>query len=281
MRQVLTHLLNLPNSIFWLLGWNFLNARLLKAFLLFLLFSQSFFTASDPLKGASQTPWVSIPTTLVKEEKSIVFGCSIPSESKYYKLLENFYRKIFMQLGYDFTMISLPRGREMAELMKNSLDGTCGRRKDAPHHVFSTLKRLPEPIVTLSYVLLSREPYPDIRYLNEIPSGKILAYVRGGALAQDILDKQVHINVFKVPDAEVGIKMLAGGRVDFFFGINASVNRVLDNLKFQQTIYRNTIAEKREIFTYLIPSRQDLVDPLAEQIKIELQVLKRNYLFEL
>jgi ABC-type amino acid transport substrate-binding protein len=281
MRQVLTHLLNLLNSIFWLLTQNFLHSRLLKTGLLFLLFSQSLFTSSEPLDGANQTPWVSIPTALVKEDKSIVFGCSIPSESKYYKLLENFYRKIFMRLGYGFTMISLPRGREMAELMKNSLDGTCGRRKDAPHHVFSTLKRLPEPIVTLSYVLLSREPYPDIRYLNEIPSGKILAYVRGGALAQDILDKQTHINVFKVPDAEVGIKMLAGGRVDFFFGINASANRVLDSLNFQQTIYRNTIAEKREIFTYLIPSRQYLVEPMAEQMVREFKALKRDYLFEL
>jgi hypothetical protein len=281
MRQTLSFTLNLSNPISWLLGRGFLNAGLLKNCLACLLFSQSFFAMSEPPRGANQTPWVSIPAVLEKDDKSIVFGCSISSESKYYVLLENFYRKVFTQLGYDFTMVSLPREREMAELLKNSLDGTCGRRKDAPNQIFSKLERLPTPIIALSYVLLSRESYPEIRYLDEIPAGMTLSYVRGGAIAQDILEKQEHIKVFKVTDAEVGIKMLAGGRVDFFYGISATANRVLSRLQFKQTIYKNTLTERHEIFTYLIPARGYLVEPMAEQMVREFKKLKRDYLFEL
>ncbi len=281
MRQALSFTLNLLNPVSWLSDRGFLHARLVKACLFCLLFSQSSFASSESPQGANQTPWVSIPAVWEKDDKSIVFGCSISSESKYYVLLENFYRKVFTQLGYDFTMVSLPREREMAELFKNSLDGTCGRRKDTRSHIFSKLERLPTPIIALSYVLLSREPYPDIRNLEEIPPGKMLSYVRGGAIALDILEKQAHIKIFKVTDAEVGIKMLAGGRVDFFYGISATANRVLSRLRFQQTIYRNPLTERHEIFTYLIPARGYLVEPMAEQMRREFKALKRDYLFEL
>ncbi len=281
MRLVLSCILNLPNAMLWLLDQGFLNSRLLKICLIFLLLSQVSFSMSEPLDGVSQTPWVSLPASLVKQDKRIVFGCSIPSESKYYKLGEDFYRKLFKQLGYGFKMIAMPRGREVAELLNNNLDGTCGRRKDAPHPIFSTLERLPMPIIVLSYELLSRDPYPDIRYLDELPAGKILAYVRGGAVAQDILDKQLHINVFKVLDAEVGIKMLAGGRVDFFFGISASINDVLSRLEFKHDIHRKRLAEKHEIFTYLIPSRKYMVESMADAMLLELKLLNSDYLFEL
>lgn len=210
----------------------------------------------------------------------IVFGCSVSANNQYYEQAESFYRKVFTKLGYRFSMLSLPRTRELAELKKGQLEGSCGRRFSPPYAVFPELVRVPVAIGTLSQVLLSRDATPGIPSLSDLPDGKRIAYVRGGITATEFVNQYPNLDPIAVVDAEVGIKMLAAGRVDYFLGISITTRDVLTRLHFDQKIYQHVQMNKLEIYPYLAPKARYLVEPLENAIKQQLLEQQKDYLFE-
>ena len=159
-------------------------------------------------------------------------------------------------------MIQLPRDRERAELLVGNLDGTCARGDVAPYNRSDNLIKLQPPITEITLRVYSSEPMKPVTDLSQLPSESTVAYVRGTKLAHLVLRKVPHLKVVDVTSAELGIKMLAAGRVDYFFGLSSVSDYVLNHLDIRKMLFVASDLQPIPLYPYINKRHKALHSPL-------------------
>ncbi|BFM16675.1 hypothetical protein R50073_28580 [Maricurvus nonylphenolicus] len=198
----------------------------------------------------------------VLKNRLIVFGCPLPARSPAFIEMEQSFRRAFNALGYEFKLFALPRAREEVELLRGNLDGTCGRGNNPPYSNHPDLLRLTTPTAHTSYEVISPQARRMIRDVNELETGSRIAYVRGTSLAKQMLENPRKFDVIDVTSAELGVKMLAAGRIDYFVDIPVNIRFLLSAFEINKTLYTVSELPKLSYYPYLRRRHSALIGPL-------------------
>jgi|GEM_PF-6843339 len=140
---------------------------------------------------------------------TILLSCALPQNHQLFARLEQFYRKTFHALGFGFTMASVPRAREIAELNSGRVDGTCGRTAIPPFSNHPHLKRVATPIGRYTPQLLTNNHQNRIQSLKDLAPGYKLAYIRGSEGIEVLQKKHPELQLIALTNTEIALKMLA------------------------------------------------------------------------
>ncbi|BFM16677.1 hypothetical protein R50073_28600 [Maricurvus nonylphenolicus] len=209
-------------------------------------------------------------------EGQIIFGCSVPKHSQAFFEMEQGYRRAFNKMGYGFQMLAMPRARESAELLGGEVDGTCARGNVSPYNDHESLLRIRMPVTKTQLKIYSRRPAKQVQDLGQLPEGATIAYVRGTQLAELILKRAPHIKPVGVNNAELGVKMLAGERVDYFIGFPAASDYVLNNLDIRKMLYVVSDLPPIFFYAYIHTRHKALREPLEQHFKAQIQAQGSN-----
>ncbi len=197
----------------------------------------------------------------------IIFGCSISKFTQAFVEMEKLYRHAFKSLGYEFQMLPLPRARERAELLGGKLDGTCARGDVAPYNRYRDLIQLQPPVTKMALRVYSREPMKPVTHVNQLPGGSTVAYVRGTQLARLVLQRAPLLQAEDVTTAEIGIKMLAAGRVDYFLGLSGASDYVLNHLDIRKMLFVASDLQPLLLYPYINVRHKALHEPLQRYFR--------------
>lgn len=208
----------------------------------------------------------------------IVFSCTLPPKFQAFAEIENFYRRAFARVGYQFSMTSLPRAREIAELLSGRLDGSCARIDSAAYRHNKAIIRLPVSVMQSSPQLISH--IPKIRSLRDIPQHESLAYVRGSSIAANILKGERDLTLTEVTSGEIGLKMLMGKRIDYLLDNSVVLTTLLKEFYTDIPLYRHNVGPVAELYPFINSKHGHLAERLTQEIENELQQLPGNTLLQ-
>ncbi|BFM16039.1 hypothetical protein R50073_22220 [Maricurvus nonylphenolicus] len=203
-------------------------------------------------------------------DRELLFGCSVSKNSRVFKIADKFYSKIFANLGYTLTMVALPRAREIAELNKGVLDGTCARGDHTPFNQNDQLRKLNTPIASVTYEIIATKPQAPMHQYSDIPTDKRVAFVRGSPIVDDILSYHPAHNRIPVTNVAIGMKMLAANRVDFFMEIYESYSEVLENESFSASFFSVSNFSPIALYPYINKRHQHLREDIETEIANQL-----------
>ncbi len=229
----------------------------------------------------SQTPYVLFgddPLPSLREN-TILFSCAVPQKHPQFDELEQFYRQVFNLLGYGFTMASVPRAREVAELNSGRVDGTCGRTALPPFSNHPHLIQIATPIGRHRPQVLTNHFQQQIQSLKDLDPDKTLAYVRG---SEGLSDQHFPAGLKRIPvtNADIAIKMLAAGRIDYFIDTPLTIEASLKRLSINRPLYHSSVMQQAEYFPFLHKRHSNLVGPMAEQMRDQLAAMERTYIVD-
>lgn len=206
----------------------------------------------------------------------ITFGCSVPKHSLAFSKLEEAYRRAFHAVGYDFRMFSLPRVRERVELFSGNIDGTCARGNVSPFSDHPSLLLVRVPITQITLKVYSRHPFRPVTDLRQLPEGKRIAFVRGTKLAELLLLRAPQLKHVGVVTPEIGVKMLAGERVDYFVGLPAVSDYILNSLNIKKMLYVVSELQPIPLHAFIHKRHITLQEPLEQYFKRVLEERQRK-----
>lgn len=201
------------------------------------------------------------------KERHIVFSCPIPSRYPLFKKIEAFYRDAFAALGYQFTMLSLPRMREMVEVLNGRLDGSCARADVKPFNDVSSLLRIRVPVAEVMRVILSTR---QINASESLPAVGQLGYVRGAQMSTNALKDFPGMDLVVLNTPESGLKMLVAGRIDYMLDNNLAVDIVSERLVMDSLLYRQPYGKPIPMYPYLNRRHKDLLEAFEKQVRLQL-----------
>ncbi len=213
-------------------------------------------------------------------EKEIIFGCSIAKSSEVFPVIEGFYRQLFHKLGFDFKMIALPRAREIAELNRGALDGSCGRENIEPFISSKNLQMIDVPIAEVTFDVLALSAQGKIKSLSQLPPDSTVAYVRGSEKLKKVLQTTSHLKLIRVTTPDIGMKMLAAKRIDYFVGANATYTDVIERSDFNVPFYTVFSLAKMTMYPYVHVQHKGLVSDMELEMRRFLVENQRRFLFE-
>ncbi len=216
----------------------------------------------------------------VRGEKEIIFGCSIAKSSEVFPVIEGFYRQIFHKLGFDFTMIALPRAREVAELNRGALDGSCGRENIEPFTSNKNMQMIDIPIAEVTFDVLALSAQGQIKNLSQLPTGSSVAYVRGSEKLKRVLQATSNLKLIRVTTPDIGMKMLAAKRIDYFVGANATYTEVIERSDFNVPFYTVFSLGEMIMYPYIHVRHARLVGDIELEMRRFLVENQRRYLLE-
>lgn len=193
----------------------------------------------------------------------------MPPKYPVFEQIERLYRNAFQQLGYHFTLVSLPRTREVAEVLNSRLDGSCARPDVAPFSNSDQVIRLEAPVARAIPQLLTH--FESLSDINTSYREAKLAYVRGSQWAnQDfsLLGQRESIGVTTV---DLGIKMLAAKRIGFFVDNGAMQDMILESMDIETPLYRHALGEPYYLYPFISRDHQELVEPLEKSLTQAMQ----------
>ncbi|GAA5314994.1 MAG: hypothetical protein AseanaTS_01980 [Candidatus Pelagadaptatus aseana] len=207
-------------------------------------------------------------------ERHIVFSCSIPAQYPLFEVVEDFYRQAFEALGYRFTMVPMPRIREMAEVINGRVDGSCVRTNLPPFNDKEHLILVDVPLAGVSTIILSTRQL-DGEPEQILTSGR-LGYVRGSQVSINALKHFPGMEVVGLNTQESGLKMLVAGRIDYLLDNSVVVKIVSETLGIESLLYRKSFGDPVLLYPYLNRRYEELAEPLAEQLRHQLQQYPGN-----
>ncbi|MEC8427204.1 MAG: hypothetical protein VXZ35_02175, partial [Pseudomonadota bacterium] len=227
---------------------------------------------NDPYSSAGT------PELPVRSENHLVFSCSMPPKFPLYERLRLFYTNAFKELGYGFSMIPLPRAREVAELASGRVDGTCGRGLRPAFLDNRQLIKVDVAIGRSSKQMITT--VAGIQSIEDIPSGTEVYYVRGTQSSNRFLVGNPDFHAKGVNTIENGIKMLAAGRIEYLVDTSVLLSNVKDYLQLDQDFYRLNLSRPNQLYPYLNRRHSGLAEPLKRQMQKQLAVWPNQLLFD-
>ncbi|WP_423893986.1 hypothetical protein [Candidatus Pelagadaptatus aseana] len=206
-----------------------------------------------------------------RSERRIVFSCLVPDRYPLFTEFESFYREAFAALGYNFSMISLPRAREIAELLNGRVDGVCARVDVEPFSSANNLQRLDIAVGNITQMVVSPVPLPEVP-IGQLPQGR-LGYVRGAQVSLTWLRAFPQMEQIVLNSSESGLKMLAAGRLDYLLDNSVAVNIMFRHLGVDIPLYRKPYGQPVPVYPFLNKRHLGIQQALQEQLVLQL----RNY----
>lgn len=215
-------------------------------------------------------------TALCADQKTIQFSCSVNINSNHFRYFNQLYTHAFKQLGYHFTMRSLPPLRELAHLREQKIDGVCARTDG----ILATpdtaqLIRVNEVVAKSHMVIYGTEATVDIDLSNLQSLQQYTVGYRRGYLG--LADSLTHAGLTKLHAIEQpthGIRQLVSGRIDIYIDQHIAVIRALkQHPAIEERIHNLGSYKKRKVFAYLLPKHSELAAPLAHALKKSKKVI--------
>lgn len=213
-------------------------------------------------KGYQQYSQESLPKRI---EGKILFSCSISAKSPYFIKIKKLYTQIFSGLGYQFDMISLPRPREIKELLDGHIDGVCGQTKTLAS-LSKDISLIPVPISINPINIWATSPQSvDIDDITKI------AYVRGSIDIEKELKARPNLKRIPVANPTAGLKMLVADRIPYFATSYFSTDNSIQNTNFNKSIYNVGVFSTTHIFPFLHKRHHKLNEPLKNSLEYQLK----------
>lgn len=210
-----------------------------------------------------QAPTIATHATNLKPFRMV---CIAEQESGGFTQIETYYRDLFAQLGYQVFLTYEPPQRAIASLRAKHYDGTCGGFEDFNRRWELTMTRVDEVSANLAITVWSNNPATEIRSIEQL-AGKRVALVRGHSINPSALGAELWGATEFVSNTEIGLKMLAAGRVDAFVGFDYFIKSNINRLDLVNTVYRAGSLIQLDAYPYLQPEFEPLAAPLATLIK--------------
>ncbi|MGH1372715.1 MAG: hypothetical protein ACRBBW_11800 [Cellvibrionaceae bacterium] len=204
------------------------------------------------------------------QQNTIRFSCSVNEKSDHFRYFTELYTHAFEQLGYQFSMRSLPPLRELALLREQKIDGVCARTDgilSTPDT--ETLIRVDEVIAKSHMVIYGADS--DIRIdqnnLQSLQKYRV-GYRRGYLGLVDSLKGVGLKNLQAIERPTHGVRQLASGRIDVYIDQHiAIVSALTEHPLLEDKIHNLGSYKKRRAYSYLIPQHTKLAPALAIALK--------------
>jgi ABC-type amino acid transport substrate-binding protein len=210
----------------------------------------------------------------------IIFGCPIPDDSPAFKHLAKAFGEAFNILGYDFKMVSLPRARDVAALVTDKIDGSCGRMDIPPFNQDPNLLRLEVVSGSFSVKVVSTKPRELIRSLDDLERGSRIGFIRGTKLSADMVSSYPHLSAVGLTSSDIGIKMLAAGRIDYLADVPVTIDYLLKKININKKIYVVSDFPDRYFYAYLRSRHRALKKPLEDYLNQKLKSDNHNTMLD-
>lgn len=199
----------------------------------------------------------------------ITFSCWVPPQFTAYGEMEALYRDAFDALGYDFQMQHRPTQRSLQEAINGITDGECIRTGNV-------LERGPEfPLARVDVLLVSADL--EVWSLDEevrigslddlLESDYSIGYPRGAEAIPELIARHRIDNAHPVASTEVGLRMLAAGRIDLYVEAGTVIRLTLRELELPQTPHSAGVLMRLDGYPYLNRRHQDLLPALTRELR--------------
>ncbi len=204
------------------------------------------------------------------DQNTIRFSCSVNEKSDHFRYFTELYTHAFAQLGYQFSMRSLPPLRELAQLREQKIDGVCARTNgilSTPDT--ETLVRVDEIIAKSHMVIYGVDNSIQIDPNNLQSLQKYRVGYRIGYLG--LVDSLKSVGLRSLHPIELpthGLRQLASGRIDVYIDQHiAIVSALTEHPLLEEKIHNLGSYKKRRAYSYLIPRHAELAPALASALK--------------
>lgn len=210
-------------------------------------------------------------STLASDQKTIRFSCSVNEKSDHFRYFTELYSQAFEQLGYQFSMLSLPPLRELAQLREQQIDGVCARTDgilSTPDT--DTLIRVNEVVAKSHMVIYGVDKHTliDTNNLQSLQQYRV-GYRRGYL---GLVDSLKSVGLKKLHPIELsnhGVRQLASSRIDIYIDQHIAILSALkQHPDLEEKIHNLGSYKKRKVFAYLIPRHHRLAEPLASSLRL-------------
>ncbi len=201
---------------------------------------------------------------------AIKFTCSLPEAMPYRLELEKVYRKLFDDLGYDFSMSSDPVSRGLAMLDAGLVDGDCSRSEtllDNTDHL--SVIRVDVVIRSTDYGLWSHSAEgPGFISISDLRKRNIrIGYSKGSLVIEHFLKNHHLTNVVPVAGLNNGLRMLGADRFDFYLVGNGLVYEQMGALGLRSPIYLKGILFQDRSYLYLHRKHRDIQQAVEAKLR--------------
>ncbi len=210
------------------------------------------------------------PPSPGSEQGTISFSCSVNAKSDHFRYFNELYTHAFKQLGYGFSMQSLPPLRELSQLREQKIDGVCARTDgilSTPDT--ETLIRVDEIVAKSHMVIYGADSSIRID-LNNLQS--LLQYrvgYRRGYLGLVNSLKSVgleDLHAIELPTH--GVRQLVSGRIDLYIDQHIAIESALaEHPKLKEKIFNLGSYKKRPAYAYVLPRHSSIAPALAIALK--------------
>ncbi len=205
----------------------------------------------------------------------IVFSCWVPPQFTAYGEMEVLYRDAFDALGYDFQMQHRPSQRSLQEAVHGVTDGECIRTGNVlTRSEDFELIRVDALLVTADLEAWGTEkPEESTRFssMADLAQGDYrIGYPRGAEAVPELIARFQVENTHPVANPEVGLRMLAAGRLDFYVDTGPVIRMTLREMDLPVPLYAVGKLMPLEGYPYLNRRHQHLLPDLARELRARL-----------
>lgn len=211
-------------------------------------------------------------SSLCFAREKIVFTCAMADDFPLKDLSYKIFSTAFDALGYDFELRLTGDLRSVVDAAAGTTDGVCSRvynyieLSGAPN-----LIRVESSVANVAIEVWSHKAGLSLSPKGNLPSDtstRIMkaGYKRGSEWGERYLETQNHVERERVIDVPMGMKMLGGGRLDFFVGIKPQIAFAIDKFNLQNRVHLVGTLATLDLYPYLNARHRELAAPLAEQL---------------
>lgn len=212
--------------------------------------------------------------TITHARDSIVFTCVLKKTESEYKLLRDLYVQAFDKLDMDFSFLLTPGRRAVVAAASGQSDGNCARaynyieRSGVPN-----LVRVDTSIASVDVQIWSRSSEISLPLgVAMFKPGTRVGYEGHSLWVEDYLDTHQGVVDTSVTSIDLGFKMLAAERFDYFIGFGYRGKNVLKRINIRRPIHNIGTLATVKLYPLLHRRHQHLAAPLASELKQLLEV---------
>ncbi len=159
-----------------------------------------------------------------QSKDKIVFTCALDGSMVLWEKVMSLYQQAFNDLGYEFEMQKVSRGRALLSLKTHFSDGECGRKANLHQTSFGkNLVLIDVPIFKANIGVWTLKKNIDLHtFKQDIKTNDaILGLTRGSLKINEFYQKLMTTNIYEVNTTKQGVQMLLSNRIDYFSEFDA------------------------------------------------------------
>jgi hypothetical protein len=211
--------------------------------------------------------------------KALTFSCAIPASNQFFIDIGKVLNRAFNDMGYQITLQSMTRAREIAELKNNRVDGSCGRTSVLAENIKEYASKLNVPVTKSRFQVWSTQPDREITHIKQLPPNSKIAVVRGTESLTNILRRYASI-LISVNTAQAGLQLLAEGKADYYLDIIESAGPQLERISSQVPIYLSGEIQGYSVYPLIHNRHKYLQQQATELLQNQLEKTGGDHLIQ-